>query len=80
MQEFINLIKSIIEEFAPVLAVALWNFEESKVAAAKQDQKTAELKLKEAQNEKDVKDSVSGLSDTDVIDKLTGNGSKPKDS
>jgi len=72
LADLVQILQKFVQQYWPGLAMALWNYEEAKVDAAEQKQKLAELKLKEMKNEMEVKESVAGLSDDAIIDKLTG--------
>jgi cell division protein FtsB len=50
------------------LAVILYSYEEQKVDHAKQEEKTAELKEKLAENESEIRKANSGKSALDIID------------
>lgn len=61
------------------LAMILYGYEENKVGAAKQKQKTAELKEKLAENENEVLKANAGKSDLDVItESISSRDDKPE--
>jgi phosphoglucomutase len=74
---FLTWLKNFIKKNWSGLAVMFYDYEEKKIDAAKQEQKTAELKEKLAQDETNIRKTDSLKSDDDIIkDEL---GSKPSD-
>lgn len=73
--DFLKAIKAIIEEFAPTLAVILWNYEEAKVDEAKNETLDANLKLELEKNNETINSKYVNSSDLDVIDDAIGKGS-----
>lgn len=67
MSALVDLIKFIIEQMAPAVAVALWNYEESKVGQARASQELAEVKLQLEKNHESVDAKYLGKSDLDVV-------------
>lgn len=75
----IDFIKSIIEEFAPALAVALWNYEENRIDHETKEKEAALLAAQNLNYEKAVKDMYADKSDVDIINDIAGtNITKPK--
>ncbi len=72
MGALLDAIQKFIEEFAPAIAVALWNFEESKVTEAKNETLDANLKLELEKNSEKVNAKYANSSDLDVINDAIG--------
>jgi hypothetical protein len=74
---FLDWLEKVIKENWSGLAVLLYGYEEKKIDAAKQEQKTAELKEKLAEDENAIREAVSCKSDDDIISDSIGIN-KPK--
>ena len=69
---FLDWLEKIIKENWSGLAVILYGYEEKKIDAAKQEQKTAELKEKLATDENTIRKNDSDRSDDSVIGEELG--------
>jgi phage I-like protein len=83
MSDFIKALKALIEEFAPTLAVLLWNYEEAKVDEVKNEVRKANVQLEMEFNHETVDKENSGKSDADIINSAinseqSGNGQSGK--
>ncbi len=74
MSELFDLIKSLIEKFAPALAVAIWNYEETKVAKAESEKELAEEQLQVEKNHEAIDAANAGKSDSDIVNDAIING------
>lgn len=72
---FLEWIEKLIKDNWSGLAVLLYGYEEKKIDAAKQVQKTAELKEKLAEDENQIRKDAALESDDDIINSSLG---KPK--
>lgn len=73
-------LEKVIKDNWSGLAMILYNYEENKVGAAKQKQKTAELKEKLVENENEVLKANAGKSDLDIISESLGAGNDDPES
>jgi len=64
-----DFIKGLIEQFAPALAVSLWDYQEGRVDHEEKEKEAADLALKNMQDEKTIRDKFSG-SDSDTINSI----------
>jgi hypothetical protein len=75
---FLDWLEKIIKENWSGFAALLYGYEEKKIDAAKQEQKTAELKEKLAEDENTIRKNASGKSSDDIIRESLGISTKPK--
>ncbi len=73
---FLAWVEKVIKENWSGIAVLIYGYEEKKIDAAKQEQKTAELKEKLAEDESKIRRDASTKSDDDIINEQLGVGSK----
>jgi hypothetical protein len=69
---FLTWLEKTIKENWSGLAVIIYGYEEKKIDAAKQEQKTAELKEKLAEDEIKIRKDASTKSDDDIIKEQLG--------
>lgn len=63
----IAAIKKFVEENIPAIAIAFWNYEESKITAAKNETDKVKTELEVEKNHEAVDQKYSGKSDSDVV-------------
>lgn len=71
-QAFLDELEKFIKDNWSGLAVLLYDYEEQKIDAAKQNQKTAELKEKLAEDETKIREAAADKSDDAVISEQLG--------
>lgn len=69
---FLDWLEKLIKDNWSGLAVLLYSYEEKKIDAAKQEQKTAQLKEKLAEDENVIRKDAAGKSDDDIINEELG--------
>jgi hypothetical protein len=75
---FLEWLEKFLKENWSGLAVLLYDYEEKKIDAAKQEQITAQLNEKLATDENTIRKAASVKSDDDIIREQLGLGPKPK--
>jgi hypothetical protein len=73
---FLEWLEKVIKENWSGLAVLFYSYEEKKIDSAKQEEKTAELKEKMAENENAIREDAASKSDDDIIAEQLSYGSK----
>jgi hypothetical protein len=68
VERFLTLLKQLIEEFAPTLAVMLWNYDQKKLGEQESKTKQAEVELQLEKNHEQIDRDNVGKSDSDIID------------
>jgi hypothetical protein len=75
---FLAWVEKTIKENWSGIAVLIYGYEEKKIDTAKQEQKTAELKEKLAEDESNIRRDASTKSDDDIIrEQLGSKNDKP---
>lgn len=74
MTAFLNAVRKFIEEFAPALAVMLWNYEEAKVGEANNEKTKAQLELQIEKNHEAVDQKYIGRDDFAILNDAIHNG------
>lgn len=77
VQQWLYFIKGLIEECAPAIAVALWNYQEGRIDHAIKEKEAAELATKNLQDAQAIADKFKGVSDIDIIHSLDGTSPDP---
>lgn len=72
--QFLELLKQIIEEAAPALAVMLWNYDQSKIDQAKMQTNKVLMELQLEKNHNEIDEQNSGKSDSDIINDAISKG------
>lgn len=67
LNDLLKLLKELVEEFAPALAVALWNYEESKVDEAKNEALDAKVNLELEKNHESVDEKYKDCPDIAIV-------------
>ncbi len=78
MNVYLKILKDFIEQFAPAIAVALWNYQSEKVQAAKDEALDAQVNLELEKNHEAVDKANSNLSDMDVVSNAIKDDGGPK--
>lgn len=75
--EFLKLLKALIEELAPALAVMLWNYGDAKNEESKNEARKAKTELQMELNHEKVDKANVGKSDADILhDAINSNKSE----
>jgi hypothetical protein len=73
MTAFLNALRKLIEEFAPALAVFLWNYEQAKVGEATDKELQAQMELQIEKNHEAVDKKYIGRDDIDILNDAIAN-------
>ena len=72
LDAILAFVKSILKQYWPGLAVAFFDYEESRVDHAQEEQAVAELAAKNLTDEKTIRDAASAKSSADIIKDAIG--------
>ncbi len=73
----LGFVKDLIETAWPAAAVMLWNYEETKVDAAKAETQDTQVKLQVEKNHESVDQKYQGSSDSDIVNAIPGVSNSP---
>lgn len=78
-QDVVTLIKEFVHQYWPALALALWDLEEEQKDHVKKELEAAQLQIKNAEDEKAIRDKFADKSAIDAINGIIGDDpNKPK--